>query len=64
MKVLRVKQSDQRSALFQKTLAMGEEYQRQTKFLLLRVALLRQDLVVSQGQGQGHGNQTVDEHHM
>jgi COP9 signalosome complex subunit 1 len=37
---------DQRSATFDKTLAMGDEYQENTKALLLRLNLLRNDVIV------------------
>lgn len=37
---------DQRSATFEKTLIMGEEYEENTKALLLRLNLLKNDLTV------------------
>jgi len=37
---------DQRSATFEKTLQMGEEYQNNAKAILLRVNVLRSDFIV------------------
>eukprot|EP00027_Filamoeba_sp_ATCC50430_P017206 CAMPEP_0168568636 /NCGR_PEP_ID=MMETSP0413-20121227/15686_1 /TAXON_ID=136452 /ORGANISM="Filamoeba nolandi, Strain NC-AS-23-1" /LENGTH=419 /DNA_ID=CAMNT_0008600991 /DNA_START=146 /DNA_END=1405 /DNA_ORIENTATION=- len=45
-KRLYARQTDQRSATFQKTLEMGQEYQDNSKALLLRVSMLKNDVVV------------------
>jgi len=45
-KRLYARTTDQRSATFEKTIQMGEEYQDNTQSLLLRVNLLRNDFVV------------------
>lgn len=45
-KRLYARQTDQRTATFEKTLGLGDEYQENTKSLLLRVNLLRNDFVV------------------
>jgi len=45
-KRLYARTTDQRSATFEKTITMGEEYQENTQSLLLRVNLLRNDFVV------------------
>ncbi|KAJ3415211.1 cop9 signalosome complex subunit [Chytridiales sp. JEL 0842] len=63
-RVLRVKQADQRSTVYRKTLAMGEEYQRQVRLMLLRVNLLKQDLRVIGGPKDDREPQIVDEHMM
>ncbi|KAJ3129946.1 hypothetical protein HK098_007212 [Nowakowskiella sp. JEL0407] len=44
-KVLRIKKTDQRTQIFEKALKMSDEYQLQTKHTLLRMKLLRADLV-------------------
>jgi len=53
-KVLYARQDDQRSATFSKALAMGEDYMRDTKALLLRIQLMRHDLIVK-GNGDALG---------
>jgi len=45
-KRLYARQTDQRTATFDKALKMGEEYQNSTKTLLLRVNLLKNDFIV------------------
>jgi len=45
-KRLYARQTDQRTATFDKSLKMGDEYQSNTKTLLLRINLLRNDFVV------------------
>ncbi|KAJ3292275.1 cop9 signalosome complex subunit [Borealophlyctis nickersoniae] len=45
-KVLRVKQTDQRSSIFEKALKNGAEYQKQTAHMLLRMKLMRNDMIV------------------
>jgi len=52
-KVLHARLSDQRHATFKKAIQMGEEYQRETKALLLRLNLLRADFTVK-GTGETH----------
>lgn len=44
--VLHARQDDHRSATFQKALAMGEEFMRDTKALVLRINLMRNDFIV------------------
>ena len=46
MQVLYARHDDQRSATFQKAIAMGEDYMRDTKALLLRINLMRNDFIV------------------
>lgn len=54
-KILRIKHTDQRSAVFEKSIKMGQEYQRQSRHMMLRASLMRQDLyVVGEGGGGGH----------
>ena len=45
-KVLHARHADQRTATFQKALAMGDEYVRDSMALLLRINLMRHDFVV------------------
>jgi COP9 signalosome complex subunit 1 len=45
-KRLYARQTDQRGTTFEKTVSMGDEYQMNTKALLLRVNMLRNDFVV------------------
>jgi COP9 signalosome complex subunit 1 len=47
-KVLRVSehQQDQRKLVFDKTIAIGEEYQRASSALLLRLSLIKADMIV------------------
>jgi len=53
-KLLYARHDDQRSATFQKALAMGEDYMRDTKALLLRINMMRNDFVVK-GNGDSLG---------
>jgi COP9 signalosome complex subunit 1 len=53
-KVLYARHADQRHATFEKALAMGETYMRNTKALLLRINLLRADFAVK-GTGDAFG---------
>ncbi|CAG8467089.1 8975_t:CDS:2 [Ambispora gerdemannii] len=46
-KILCAKQQDQRSGIFQKSLKMGEEYEKNTSAMLLRMNLLKANLVVN-----------------
>ncbi|TPX48081.1 hypothetical protein SeLEV6574_g02253 [Synchytrium endobioticum] len=45
-KVLRVKKTDQRTKIFEKSLEMGADYEKQTKYMLLRMRLIKSDLIV------------------
>jgi len=45
-KILFARTTNQRSATFEKALLMGEEYQRQTKAMLLRINLMKHDFIV------------------
>uniref|UniRef100_A0A1B6LTV4 PCI domain-containing protein n=1 Tax=Graphocephala atropunctata TaxID=36148 RepID=A0A1B6LTV4_9HEMI len=45
-KILYAKDMDQRSTTFEKSLAVGREYQRQTRMLILRAAMLRHQIHV------------------
>ncbi|XP_061191414.1 COP9 signalosome complex subunit 1-like isoform X2 [Saccostrea echinata] len=45
-KILYAKDTDQRSSTFEKSFAMGKEYQRRTKALILRSAMLRNQIHV------------------
>ncbi|KAI9341559.1 26S proteasome subunit RPN7-domain-containing protein [Zopfochytrium polystomum] len=45
-KVLRIKRTDQRTAVFEKTIKMGHEHQKQARHLMLRISLMRQELHV------------------
>ncbi|KAJ3192693.1 COP9 signalosome complex subunit 1 [Irineochytrium annulatum] len=61
-KVLRSKQSDKRSQVFGSSLTMGSEYQKQSKFLLLRISLSRQDMVVQpEREQQGGGMNAIEQ---
>ena len=44
--ILYAKDADQRSQTFEKSLAMGEEYQRRTTQLILRSAMLKNNICV------------------
>lgn len=50
-KVLHARHADQRTSIFQKALAMGDEYVRDSMALLLRINLMRHDLVVKPASG-------------
>jgi len=55
-KVLHAKAINQRSATFEKALKMGDNYQRNSKSMLLRVSLMKHDFVVRpQQSGSGGG---------
>ncbi|TPX34998.1 hypothetical protein SmJEL517_g02516 [Synchytrium microbalum] len=45
-KVLRVKKTDQRTKIFEKSLEMGADYEKQAKYMLLRMKLIKADMVV------------------
>lgn len=46
LQILYAKDMDQRSTTFEKSLAVGKEYQRQTRMLILRAAMLRHQIHV------------------
>ena len=50
-KVLHARHADQRTASFQKALAMGDEYVRDSMALLLRINLMRHEFVVKPSGG-------------
>lgn len=55
-KILYAKEVDQRSTTFEKSLAVGKEYQRRTRMLVLRAAMLKHQIHVKSPQrdsGQG-----------
>ncbi|XP_014248261.1 COP9 signalosome complex subunit 1 isoform X2 [Cimex lectularius] len=61
-KILYAKDMDQRSGTFEKALQMGKEYQRRTRMLILRAALLKAHISVKIPQreaGQGAGEMSV-----
>ncbi|KAJ3051471.1 COP9 signalosome complex subunit 1 [Rhizophlyctis rosea] len=45
-KILKVKSADQRSNIFETSIKMGTEYKKQAHFAMLRIKLMRADLVV------------------
>lgn len=45
-KVLHARHADQRNASFQRVLQTGSDFQRETRALLLRATLMRQDFVM------------------
>lgn len=63
-KVLYARHADQRNATFQKAQQAGEDFQRETRALLLRARLLQNELVIKgKGGGRGghgHGGDKVD----
>jgi COP9 signalosome complex subunit 1 len=50
-KVLHARHADQRTSTFQKALAMGDDYVRDSMALLLRINLMRHDFVVKPASG-------------
>nr|BAN21327.1 cop9 signalosome complex subunit [Riptortus pedestris] len=61
-KILYAKDMDQRSSTFEKALNMGKDYQRRTRMLILRAALLKAHISVKSPQrevGQGAGEMSV-----
>jgi COP9 signalosome complex subunit 1 len=58
-KILYARQTDQRSATFQNALKMGEEYERNTKSMLLRMNLMRNDFSVKPPR---RGEEKMQEH--
>ncbi|KAG9284044.1 hypothetical protein G9A89_022818 [Geosiphon pyriformis] len=51
-KILCAKQQDQRSGIFQKSLKMGDEYEKSTNAMLLRMNLLKANLIVAKDTKQ------------
>jgi len=49
LQILYAKDTDQRSTTFEKSLEMGREYQRRTKALILRSAVLKNQINVKVG---------------
>ncbi|KAG0046274.1 hypothetical protein BGZ83_008532 [Gryganskiella cystojenkinii] len=66
-KILNAKQTNKRSAIFERSTAMGQEYERDTKALLLRVQMINHGLVVkppaSEKGGPGGPGDGPDDHH-
>ena len=46
LQILYAKDADQRSTTFEKSLAMGREYQRRTRMVILRAAMLKNQIIV------------------
>lgn len=44
--ILYAKEADERSQTFEKSLSMGDEYERRTKALILRSAMLKNNICV------------------
>ncbi|KND02949.1 uncharacterized protein SPPG_02028 [Spizellomyces punctatus DAOM BR117] len=53
-KILRIKSADQRTNIFEKSLAMGSDYQTQVKHMLLRMKLVRADMIVRPPERDRH----------
>ena len=49
LQILYAKDTDQRSTTFEKSFTMGHEYQRRTKALILRAAVLKNQINVKVG---------------
>lgn len=60
-KVMYARQVDQRSAIFQKVLEVGEAYQLRTKALLVRSLLQKYDIKVKDSKGHEDGDSTQTE---
>ncbi|RZF36031.1 hypothetical protein LSTR_LSTR005847 [Laodelphax striatellus] len=61
-KILYAKDVDQRSTTFEKSIAVGKEYQRRTRMLILRAAMLKNQIHVKSPKretGQGGGELSV-----
>ena len=66
-KILWAKQTDKRSAIFERSTAMGQDYEREAKGLVLRIQMINHGLIVK-GPGSGKGGEgdvgdVVFEHH-
>lgn len=48
-KILFAKKTDQRSLTFERSLKIGDEYERRTKLMILRAAMLKAQIVVKVG---------------
>ncbi|XP_059613641.1 COP9 signalosome complex subunit 1b isoform X1 [Phlebotomus argentipes] len=64
-KILYAKDADQRSSTFEKAINVGKEYQRRTRMLILRAAMLKiqihvKDFVLTQNQPRDSGNHTAE----
>lgn len=46
MQILYAKDVDQRSTTFEKSIGLGKEYQRRTRMMILRAAMLKQQIYV------------------
>jgi len=55
-KRLYARHTDQRSSTFEKALTVGDDYQRNTKAMLLRVNLMRNDIVVKAPRKEERGD--------
>ena len=53
-KRLIARQTDDRSVTFERALAAGEQFHRDSKSLLVRVNLIRSDFYIKAPRGQGH----------
>jgi len=62
-KVLHARHADQRTATFQKALAMGDDYVRDSMALLLRINLMRHDFVVKGQAGDAGGGASKSSRH-
>ena len=62
-KVLHARHADQRTATFQKALAMGDDYVRDSMALLLRINLMRHDFVVKGQTGDAGGGASKSSRH-
>ncbi|KAK3805875.1 MAG: 26S proteasome subunit RPN7-domain-containing protein [Benniella sp.] len=66
-KILWAKQTNKRSAIFERSTAMGQDYEREAKGLVLRIQMINHGLIVK-GPGSGKGGEgdvgdVVFEHH-
>jgi COP9 signalosome complex subunit 1 len=57
-KILYAKNRDERSLTFEKALGMGKEYERRTKLMMIRTAIIKAAIQVKVGQGVGCSNFT------
>ncbi|KAI8359541.1 26S proteasome subunit RPN7-domain-containing protein [Mortierella sp. GBAus27b] len=67
-KILWAKQTNKRSAIFDRSTAMGQDYEREAKGLVLRIQMINHNLIVK-GPGSGKGGESdvadvvFDHHH-
>jgi len=59
-KILYAKDTDQRNHTFQKAMNMGKDYQRRTKMLILRSAMLKKQILVKNQPRESGNNHTSD----